>query len=129
MAGPAPIEQETSTKVPDNVVQFVPDQEARFRHQVAEEAGKMDNSFQPEHAIPPADQPVHNKNILHIQPGINAEPFIDTKDLADRMQKVAGQAAELVDSDKGILHRVETASNTEAHPAVFERVKKMLKAA
>lgn len=113
------------------VVNFVDERDKLLHRKVAGEAQKVVPAFTAEEAAPSASEPVPPLPALRQVKAerVGAEPFIDTGDIVDFVGKVAGHATELVDADKGILHRVEAASNTEAHPAVIERAKKIQKAA
>lgn len=118
MAGPALTEQEISTGTTNEAV-HLPSEEKKWTSSVAQDAEKAaGHPFTPEQATPPAAQPIPtSKSGTQIQPGVNAEPFIDTADVADFVGKTGGHVMGSVRGEEGLLAHGET---SPGHRGIFK---------
>lgn len=128
MAGPAPTEQEISTGRTDKIVDL-PSEEKKWTSSVAKDAEKAArHPFTPDQATPPAAQRVPTtKTGIQIQPGINAEPWIDTADMADIAGNTVDYVINLPTGDKGLSAPDETAPGHRGISKLKERLRKLFR--
>lgn len=112
-------------KQPAKILEFIPHQEKTWSDNMGKAVRQTDPSFKPGDEIPPTVQTVQNNKIgNHIQPGINAEPFIDAEDFTDVAKKTASHAINLVNPQEGLSAHVETASGSNIFSLLRKRIRR-----
>ncbi len=128
MSGPAPKEIQglpvvKEKKQPAKILQFIPHEEATWSNNIGETAREADTSFKPGDEIPPTAQTIPNKTSTHIQPGVNAEPFVDQEDIMDITRRTAGHVVNLVNRKEGLSAHGEATSGSNVFKVVRAKIR------
>lgn len=117
-----------STQEKGQIIDFVSEREKRLHRKTIPHVQEMVPNFTSQDAIPVAAHPVPSHPALEAVKAIRvgAESTNTAGEVIDLMSKTAGHVTELFNTDKGILHRVETATGSKIAPVVSERAKKLL---